>query len=167
VPGLGLEFSKVWDLGGGAPGPIRVKQREPLQVLPSHRRQLKGPHSTPLLLNERDRRDNATLVSPPLLRSTGFPVGQVPEPHLGCPRSDGLPIGQRQVLAGSSSGRRSEAGDRSVSRARARGRLGSSMLCLLTAVIYLPLVPLVFRYSRVLYMHMDRKLDPDVDETTL
>src|SRR5436190_21346581 len=41
------------------------------------------------------------------------------------------------------------------------------MLCLATAAIYLPLVPVVFRYSRVLYMHMDRKLDPDVDETAL
>ena len=41
------------------------------------------------------------------------------------------------------------------------------MLCLVTAVVYLPLVPVVFRYSRVLYMHLDRKLDPDVDETAL
>jgi len=41
------------------------------------------------------------------------------------------------------------------------------MLCLVTAAVYLPLVPVVFRYSRVLYMHLDRKLDPDVDETAL
>ena len=41
------------------------------------------------------------------------------------------------------------------------------MLCLATAAVYLPLVPVVFRYSRVLYMHLDRKLDPDVDETAL
>jgi uncharacterized protein (DUF983 family) len=41
------------------------------------------------------------------------------------------------------------------------------ILCLVSGLLYLPLVPLAFRYSRVLYMHMDRKLDPDVDEIDL
>lgn len=28
-------------------------------------------------------------------------------------------------------------------------------------VFYLPLVPLIFRYSRVLWLHFDRAVDPD------
>jgi len=31
-----------------------------------------------------------------------------------------------------------------------------SLLCLLATLVYLPLVPLVFRYSRVMWIHFDR-----------
>lgn len=31
---------------------------------------------------------------------------------------------------------------------------------LLAAVFFLPLVPLVFRYSRLIWMHLDRQIDP-------
>jgi uncharacterized protein (DUF983 family) len=41
------------------------------------------------------------------------------------------------------------------------------LLCLVSGLVYLPLVPLVFRYSRILWMHLDRKLDPDVDDPGL
>jgi len=45
------------------------------------------------------------------------------------------------------------------------GQVG--LLCLVCGIVYLPLVPLVFRYSRILWMHLDRKLDPDVDDLGL
>jgi membrane protein YdbS with pleckstrin-like domain len=41
------------------------------------------------------------------------------------------------------------------------------ILCLVSGVVYLPLVPLVFRYSRILWMHLDRKPTPDIDDTAL
>ncbi len=45
--------------------------------------------------------------------------------------------------------------------------LDIGVLCLVSGLVYLPLVPIVFRYSRILWMHLDRKLDPDVDDTAL
>jgi len=36
-----------------------------------------------------------------------------------------------------------------------------SLVCLLATVIYLPFVPMVFRYSRVIWIHFDRWAWPE------
>ena len=41
-----------------------------------------------------------------------------------------------------------------------RSLLAAEVLLGVTALLYLPLVPLVFRYSRVLWLHLDWKIDP-------
>jgi uncharacterized protein (DUF983 family) len=38
---------------------------------------------------------------------------------------------------------------------------GSYLVALLTTVLYLPLTPALFRYSRVLWIYLDRLLDPN------
>jgi len=39
-------------------------------------------------------------------------------------------------------------------------------LVLVAWLFFLPLVPLVFRYSRILWIHFDRAIDPDSPEHT-
>jgi uncharacterized protein (DUF983 family) len=43
-------------------------------------------------------------------------------------------------------------------------RLDLGLVVLVAAVAYLPLVPLVFRYSRVLWIHFDRWFAPEASE---
>jgi uncharacterized protein (DUF983 family) len=39
-------------------------------------------------------------------------------------------------------------------------------LVLLAWLVFLPLVPLVFRYSRILWIHLDRAIDPEPPDDT-
>src|SRR5258708_1674506 len=36
-----------------------------------------------------------------------------------------------------------------------------SILALETMFVYIPLIPMIFRYSRILWIYWDRKVDPD------